>query len=137
MEQQYSTKGITAIYALKKWDSSNRYFVTRKKDNASYEVGLDFYCSNSKGINKDQPISLNYKDKRVSRTVKVRLVTYSDPESDEILEFITNLKGLEVQTIALLYKNGWVKEVLFMQIKQNFELKYQTGKVSAPQRHIF
>ena len=85
---------------------------------------LDFDCSHSKDIKKDQLISLNYRDKRVSRTVEVRLVTYSDPESGEILEFITNLKGLDALTIALLYKNRWVIEVLFKQIKQNFELKY-------------
>lgn len=52
------------------------------------------------------------------------MVSYSDPESGEILEFITNLKGLDALTIALLYKNRWVIEVLFKQIKQNFELKY-------------
>ncbi|WP_332913675.1 transposase, partial [Algoriphagus boritolerans] len=67
---------------------------------------------------------LNFKEKNVSRTIEVRLVTYSDPESGEILEFITNLKGLDALTIALLYKNRWVIEVLFKQIKQNFELKY-------------
>ncbi|GGF24482.1 hypothetical protein GCM10011339_10750 [Echinicola rosea] len=49
---------------------------------------------------------------------------YTDTESGEILEFITNLKGLDALTIALLYRNRWVVEVLFKQIKQNFELKY-------------
>lgn len=51
-------------------------------------------------------------------------MSYTDPESGETLEFITNLKGLDALTIALLYKNRWVIEVLFKQIKQNFELKY-------------
>ena len=32
--------------------------------------------------------------------------------------------GHEALTIAQLYKNRWVIEVLFKQIKQNFELKY-------------
>ncbi len=117
-------KGCNRYSSFEKWDSSNRYFVTRKKDNIKYEVVLDFDCSHSKDIKKDQLISLNYWDKRVSRTVEVRLVTYRDPESGEILEFITNLKGLDALTIPLLYKNRWVIEVLFKQIKQNFELKY-------------
>src|SRR5690606_23788346 len=65
-----------------------------------------------------------YRDKGGSRTVKARLLSYSDPESGETLEFITNLKGLDALTIALLYRNRWVIEVLFKQIKQNFELKY-------------
>lgn len=51
-------------------------------------------------------------------------MSYADPESVEILDFITNLKGLDALTIALLYKNRWVIEVLFKQIKRNFDLKY-------------
>lgn len=117
-------KGYNRYSSFEKWDSSNRYFVTRKKDNARYEVVLDFDCSHSRDIIKDQLISLNYRDKGGSRTVKARLVSYSDPESGETLEFITNLKGLDALTIALLYRNRWVIEVLFKQIKQNFELKY-------------
>jgi len=117
-------KGYNRYSCFQKWDSSNRYFVTRKKDNTRYEVVRDFDCSHAQDILKDQLISLNFKEKKVSRTVEVRLVSYTDPESGEILEFITNLKGLDALTIALLYKNRWVIEVLFKQIKQNFELKY-------------
>lgn len=117
-------KGYNRYSCFQKWDSSNRYFVTRKKDNARYEVVRDFDCSHAQDILKDQLISLNFREKKVSRTVEVRLVSYADPESGEILEFITNLKGLDALTIALLYKNRWVIEVLFKQIKQNFELKY-------------
>jgi hypothetical protein len=101
-------KGYNRYSCFEKWDSSNRYFVTRKKDNARYEVVRDFDCSHAKDIIKDQLISLKYREKGVSRTVEVRLVCYSDPESGEILEFITNLKGLNALTIALLYKNRWI-----------------------------
>ena len=87
--------------------------VTRKKDNARYEEALDFDCSHSEDIIKGQLITLTYSEIRGSRTVEVRLVTYKDPESGEILEFITNLKGLDPLTIALLYKNRWVIEVAF------------------------
>ena len=67
---------------------------------------------------------MNYREKGVSRTVEARLVSYIDPESGDKLEFITNLMGHNALTIALLYKNRWIIEVLFKQIKQNFELKY-------------
>lgn len=117
-------KGYNRYSCFEKWDGSNRYFVTRKKDNARYEVVRDFDCSHSQDILKDQLILLNFKEKMVSRTVEVRLVSYRDPQSGDTLEFITNLKGLDALTIALLYKNRWVIEVLFKQIKQNFELKY-------------
>jgi hypothetical protein len=116
-------KGYNRYSCFEKWGSSNRYFVTRKKDNARYEVTMDFDCSHAQDIIKDQLILMKYRENGVSRTVEVRLVCYSDPESGEILEFISNLKGLDAVTVALLYKNRWVIEV-FKQIKQSFELKY-------------
>lgn len=76
-----------------------------------------FDCSHAQDILKVQLISLNFKEKNVSRPVEDRWVSYSDPESGEILEFITNLKGLDALTKAMLYKNIWVIEVLFKQTK--------------------
>jgi hypothetical protein len=116
--------GFASYRFYSKLTDSNRYFVTRKKDNAKYEVVREFDCSHAEEIQKDQVISLKYKEKRVSRTVEVRLVTYTDPVSGETLEFMTNLMGTDAITIALLYKNRWVIEVLFKQLKQNFELRY-------------
>ncbi|MFD2033375.1 IS4 family transposase [Belliella marina] len=117
-------KGYNRYSCFEKWDSSNRYFVTRKKDNTRYEVVREFNCPHAMDIIKDQIISLSYREKGISRTVETRMVVYTDPESGETLEFITNLKGLDALTIALLYKNRWIIEVLFKQIKQNFELRY-------------
>ena len=51
-------------------------------------------------------------------------MTFRDPISGEILRFLSNLKDVSAQTIAQLYKNRWVIEVFFKQLKQNFELKY-------------
>jgi ribosomal silencing factor RsfS len=42
--------------------------------------------------------------------------------SGKKLVFITNLMDLRAITICLLYKNRWVIEPLFKQVKQNFEL---------------
>ena len=35
-------KGYNRYSCFEKWDNTNRYFVTRKKENARYEVILDF-----------------------------------------------------------------------------------------------
>ena len=75
-------------------------------------------------IVSDEAISLIYKEKKIKRTVKLRLVIFKDPISGEILKFLTNLENVKAQTIAQLYKNRWVIEVFFKQLKQNFELKY-------------
>jgi len=117
-------KGFNSYSCFDRWSLSNRYFVTRKKDNARFEIVTDFDCSHAREIERDQLISLRYRENGVSRTVEVRLVSYIDPQSGERLEFITNLMGHDALTIAQLYKKRWVIEVLFKQIKQNFELKY-------------
>mgnify|MGYP001239168759 CR=1 FL=1 len=117
-------KGYNRYSCFEKWGRSNRYYVTRKKDNARYEILRDFGCSHARDIERDQLISLKYRENGVNRTVEARLVCYIDPESGERLEFITNLMGHDALTVAQLYKNRWVIEVLFKQIKQNFELKY-------------
>ena len=126
--EQYSIavfdKGYNRYSCFDKWSRSNRYFVTRKKDNARYEVVREFDCSHTPDIEKDQVILLVYRENGVSRTVEARLVGYLDPQSGERLEFISNLMGHGALTIARLYKNRWVIEVLFKQVKQNFELKY-------------
>ena len=117
-------KGFNRYKYFDEWTRHNRFFVTRLKENAKYEVISENDTSSTPDIVKDQNILLRYREKQSSRTVTLRLVTYCDPVSGEILEFLTNLTEYTAMTIALLYKNRWVIEVLFKQIKQNFELKY-------------
>ncbi|MCH6200809.1 hypothetical protein MMU07_14585 [Aquiflexum sp. LQ15W] len=59
--------------------------MTRKKDNAQYEIVVEFDCSHSRDIESDQVILLRYRENSVSRTVEVRLISYIDPESSERL----------------------------------------------------
>jgi len=42
----------------------------------------------------------------------------------EVQECLTNLMEVSGKTVAQLYKNRWIIEMLFKQLKQNFELKY-------------
>ena len=117
-------KGFNKYRCFDQWTEQNRFFVTRLKENAHYEVLEENNIEPFPDVLKDQHILLKYKDKRVSRTVTLRLITYCDPVSGEILRFLTNMMGHTAMTITLIYKNRWVIEVLFKQIKQNFELKY-------------
>lgn len=117
-------KGFNRYAYFDKWTQNNRFFVTRLKENARYEIIEEYKVDFPGDIVKDQRISLTYRENRASRTVELRLVTYRDPLTGTILQFLTNLMDLKGLTVALLYKNRWVIEVLFKQIKQNFELKY-------------
>lgn len=117
-------KGFNKYHCFDQWTQHNRFFVTRLKDNANYQIMEENNTEPFPDVLQDQQILLKYKDKKVSRTVTLRLITYCDPVSGEILRFVTNLMGHTAMTVTLLYKNRWVIEVLFKQIKQNFELKY-------------
>lgn len=117
-------KGFNKYAYFKKWLASENFFVTRLRENAKYKVIEKKTLEETSDIIKDELIELNYKEGKNLRTVCLRLITYQDPVSNETLQFLTNLKELKAYTIALLYKNRWVIEVLFKQLKQNFELKY-------------
>ncbi len=117
-------KGFNRYRYFDEWTQHNRFFVTRLKDNAKYEVIQENNTEPFPDVLKDQIITLKYKHEGLFRTVTLRLITYCDPVSGTILQFLTNLMGHTAMTIALLYKNRWVIEVLFKQVKQNFELKY-------------
>ena len=69
------------------------------------------------GIISDQRILL--KD-----GLEARLVVFKDYVSRKILRFVSNLFDYDVMTIVQLYKYRWNIEVLFKQLKQNFELCY-------------
>lgn len=117
-------KGFNRYRYFDQWTQHNRFFVTRLKDNANYEVIEENNTEPFADVLKDQIITLKYRHEKITRTVSLRLITYRDPISGETLQFLTNLMGHTSMTISLLYKNRWVIEVLFKQIKQNFELKY-------------
>jgi IS4 transposase len=76
------------------------------------------------GVLSDQRIQVKYKNKRVPRTVNLRLVKYRDLATGISYHFLTNMMDEKPETIALLYKNRWTIELFFKRIKQNFELRY-------------
>jgi len=114
-------KGFNKYWYFSELTMNGVGFVTRLKDNARYTVISTNDIFDELVILLDQVIELNYRYLKVPRTVTLRLVSYVDPISGEILRFLTNLMELKPMTISLLYKNRWAIEVLF---KQNFEVKY-------------
>ena len=97
------------------------FYVTRLNENASYEVleGVPNHISEyaNGGIISDQKILLK-------KGLEARVVVFKDYLSGWTLRFVSNMFDYDALTIIQLYKYRWNIEVLFKQLKQNFELSY-------------
>jgi hypothetical protein len=117
-------KGYVNYKVWKQWTKQGVFFVTRLNENADYEVlvGQPNHISQyaAGGIISDQIIRLNSEE----TVLEARLIIYKDPVSGKVLKFISNMFDYQNTTVIQLYKYRWSIEVLFKQIKQNFELGY-------------
>ncbi len=119
-------KGYVNYSKFEQWSEEGKFYVTRINDNAVYKVidnkSNDVIDYSTGGVVKDEIILLN--NSNLEKEHKARLVSYKDPLTGKILKFISNIFDCSALTIALLYKCRWSIEVLFKQLKQNFELTY-------------
>ena len=114
-----------------KWTKQKIWFVTRMKDNAIFHVTkvlLDrTKKKKAKDVVKEQLITIGYKDSQGNETrMTLRRITFLAEDGKKYI-FLTNNLSLGASQIALIYKNRWMIELLFKQIKQNFPLKYFWG----------
>ena len=115
-----------------KWTTQQVWFVTRMKDNAVYHVTKVIIDrtkkTNAKGVIKEQFITIGYKDSnQEAQRLKLRRITFK-ADDGKVYVFITNNFKISPNQVATIYKNRWMIELLFKQIKQNFPLKYFWGE---------
>ena len=127
-------KAYTVYQQFLKWTTQKVWFVTRMKDNADYHVTkvlLDkTKKKNASGVLKEQYITVGVKQAgKETRRLKLRRITYKTKEG-KLYVFLTNNFTLPASQIATIYKNRWMIELLFKQIKQNFPLRYFWGNSS-------
>lgn len=124
-------KAYTVYHQFAKWTNEKIWFVTRMKDNADYHVTKVLVDKTKKksvsGVLKEQYITVAVKQngKEVQR-LKLRRITFKTKEG-KVYVFVTNNFTLPASQIATIYKNRWMIELLFKQIKQNFPLRYFWG----------
>ena len=120
-------RGYTDYTLWGRWCSQQVYFVTRMKDNALYEPIGDKKIPPHRHILKDEQIELRG-PKAIERCpYPLRRIEAEDPETGEILVFITNHIGLGASTIAAVYKDRWQIETFFKALKQNLKIKTFVG----------
>jgi len=121
------------LYAqFEKWTSEKVWFVTRMKSNAIFHVTKVITDKtrrrNFKGVIKEQYITIGFKTaKGDPQRLKLRRITFRADDGKSYV-FITNNFSLPASQIATIYKNRWMIELLFKQIKQNFPLRYFWGE---------
>lgn len=111
------------------WDLSKRgvFFVTRTKDNINCELTGQHKPIKNKHVLRDDIIILKgyYTSRKYPESL--RIVGYTDPETDKYYEFLTNNFTLAAKTIADIYKSRWQIELFFKWIKQNLKIKSFLG----------
>ena len=127
-------KAYTVYQQFAKWTTQKIWFVTRMKDNADYHVTKVLVDKTKKkkarGVLKEQYITVAVKQNgMVIQRLKLRRITYKTEEG-KLYVFVTNNFILPAAQVAIIYKNRWMIEILFKQIKQNFPLRYFWGESS-------
>ncbi len=102
-------------------------FVTRAKNNIKCDVTGQHKQITNKHITRDDVIRLKGYYTKQKYPDKLRIVSYTDPETDKQYEFLTNNFTLAAQTIADIYKSRWRIELFFKWIKQNLKIKSFLG----------
>jgi hypothetical protein len=124
-------KGYTMYRQFAKWTEQKVWFVTRERSNADFHVTKVIADKTrqrkAKGILKEQYATVAVREHGVIvQRLKVRRITFLSEEGKQYV-FLTNNFTLPATQIATIYKNRWMIELLFKQIKQNFPLRYFWG----------
>ena len=111
------------------WTTTGVFFVTRMKDNANYRVVKRRPVPDRVGGNvlKDQEIRLKGFYSKEKCPHLLRRIKFVNPESGEILVFLTNHMKFAASNVAAMYKDRWEIEILFKTIKQHLKIKTFVG----------
>lgn len=125
-------KAYTTYGQFAKWTNQKVWFVTRERDNAVFHVTKVLVDKtkkrNAKGVLKEQLVTVGVKQNgTVVQRLRLRRITFLSEEG-KLYVFLTNNITLPASQIATIYKNRWMIELLFKQIKQNFPLRYFWGE---------
>ena len=125
-------KAYTTYHQFVKWTGQKVWFVTRERSNADFHVTKVIVDRtrkrNAKGVLKEQFVTVGVRQNGiVVERLKLRRITFQSEEG-KVYVFLTNNFTLPGTQIATIYKNRWMIELLFKQIKQNFPLRYFWGE---------
>lgn len=109
------------------WCEHDIYFVTRMKNNATYDVVQRNSIPKNSNILKDEIIQFNGTLTSEKCEYDLRRIEVWDEENQQVLVLLTNHLRFGSTTIASIYKERWQIEIFFKTIKQNLKIKTFVG----------
>lgn len=120
-------KGYTDFALFNRWCETGVIFVTRMKDNATYDVIRRRKRPKHSTILRDEDIEFNSYRSQERCPQELRRIEVWDEENQQTLVFLTNHLTFGATTIAAIYKDRWQIENFFKAIKQNLRIKTFVG----------
>ena len=124
-----SDRGYQDFKMLYSWKKEEIIFVIMLKKSIKYEHVKELPLSEDKDnhVLKDEIIKLANEDTRSEYPENLRRVAIYDEEKDRVIEVITNNFSWTASTIAELYKQRWMIEIFFKELKQHLKIKSFIG----------
>jgi len=124
-----SDRGYQDFKMLYGWKKTEIIFVIMLKRAIKYKQVKELPLPESKDnhVLKDEIIELTNEDTREEYPENLRRVAIYDEEKDRIIEVITNNLTWTASTIAELYKQRWMIEIFFKELKQHLKIKSFIG----------
>jgi IS4 transposase len=119
-------RGYTDFGLFGRWTEDGVFFVTRQKTNADYIV-VERREASAAHIVADEIIELTGLKSHAQCPHPLRRVVMREPDSGEVLVFLTNHLRLAASTICAIYKDRWQIETFFKALKQNLKVKTFVG----------
>ena len=103
------------------------FFVTRAKSNFNARRVYSAPGERDSGVICDQRVALHGFSATRDYPEHLRRIRFKDPDSDNMLVFLTHNTALSALTICALYKQRWQVERFFTWIKQHLRIKKFLG----------
>ena len=120
-------RGYTDYKLFAFWTAQKIFFVTRLKENASYEVLSERELPLRRNILSDEIIKFKGYYARRDCPFPLRRVVVWDAQNKREIVLLTNHHDFGATTISAIYKDRWQIELFFKAIKQNLRIKTFVG----------
>jgi len=116
-------RGYLDFARLHRLHQSGAFFVTRAKKNFCCARRYSRPVDKTTGLRFDQTVMATGLETQHDYPAPLRRIGYRDPETGQVLVFLTNNFAVPALTITHLYRGRWQIELFFKWLKQHLRIK--------------